>query len=184
MQALLHSVSPTLQPATHVSTRDSWTLMGKSGQSLVGSLLLYLGPWYAQGSVCALPESVSPALCKFWQLCGGLMATSSQRAYAIPRSTAPRAQPTADPHLPRGHPNTLCFCPYGVSVLVCTRYVWALWVSLTAMGFYLKHNFAPPTTLLGLLLCLWRWDVSSKLLQHCAATTPAQCSHHSSAMQE
>ena len=40
---------------------------------------------------CALQESVSPVLCKFWQLHGGLMAISSKRAYAIPRSTAPRA---------------------------------------------------------------------------------------------
>ena len=38
-------------------------------QSLVGSLLLSPGSWCAQGSVCALQESVSPVLCKFWQLC-------------------------------------------------------------------------------------------------------------------
>ena len=36
------------------------------GQSLVGSLLLSPGSWCAQGSVCALQESVSPVLCKFW----------------------------------------------------------------------------------------------------------------------
>ena len=36
------------------------------GQSLVGSLLLSPGSWYTQGSVCALQESVSPVLCKFW----------------------------------------------------------------------------------------------------------------------
>ena len=41
------------------------------GQSLVGSLLLSTGSWYAQGFVCALQESVSPVLCKFWGLyCG------------------------------------------------------------------------------------------------------------------
>ena len=60
-------------------------------QSLVGSLLLAPGSWCTQSSVCALQESVSPVLCKFWQLYDGLMATSSKRAYAIPRSTAPRA---------------------------------------------------------------------------------------------
>ena len=38
------------------------------GQSLVGSLLLSPGSWWAQGSVCALQESVSPVLFKFWQL--------------------------------------------------------------------------------------------------------------------
>ena len=41
-------------------------------QSLMGSLLLSPGSWWAQGFVCALQESVSPALCKFWQLYGGL----------------------------------------------------------------------------------------------------------------
>ena len=42
------------------------------GPSLVGSLLLPLGPWCAQGSVCALQESVSLVLCKFWWLYGGV----------------------------------------------------------------------------------------------------------------
>ena len=41
-------------------------------QSLVSSLLLSPGSWCAQGFVCALQESVSPALCKFWQLYGGV----------------------------------------------------------------------------------------------------------------
>ena len=35
------------------------------GQSLMGSLLLSPGSWFAQGFVCALQESVPPALCKF-----------------------------------------------------------------------------------------------------------------------
>ena len=35
------------------------------GQSPMGSLLLSPGSWCAQGFVCALPESVSPVLCKF-----------------------------------------------------------------------------------------------------------------------
>ena len=42
------------------------------GQSLVGSLLLSPGSWCTQGFVCALQESVSPFLCKFWQLYGGV----------------------------------------------------------------------------------------------------------------
>ena len=41
------------------------------GQSLVGSLLLSPGSWYAQPS-CTLQESVSPVLCKFWWLYGGV----------------------------------------------------------------------------------------------------------------
>ena len=42
------------------------------GQSLVGSLFLSPGSWCTEGSVCALQESVSPVLCKFWGLYGGV----------------------------------------------------------------------------------------------------------------
>ena len=36
------------------------------------SLLLSPESWCTQGSVCALQESVSPVLCKFWWLYGGV----------------------------------------------------------------------------------------------------------------
>ena len=65
------------------------------GQSLVRSLLLSPGCWYTQGFVCSLQESVSPVLCKFWQLYG---ESSSMRTYAIPRSAAPRAPAPAAGH--------------------------------------------------------------------------------------
>ena len=73
-KALLHSVPPTLQqpppptppPETPGHSRASL------GQSLVGSLLLSPGSWCTQSSVCALQESVSPVLGKFWQLYGGV----------------------------------------------------------------------------------------------------------------
>ena len=42
------------------------------GQSLLGSLLLSPGSWLTQDFVWALQESVSPVLCKFWQLYGGV----------------------------------------------------------------------------------------------------------------
>ena len=41
-------------------------------QSLVGSLLSFPGSWCTQGFVCALQEFVSPVLCKFWRLYGGV----------------------------------------------------------------------------------------------------------------
>ena len=68
------------------------------GQSLVVSLLLSPGSWCAQCFVCALQESVSPVLYKFWGSPVGLMATSSKRAYATPRSAAPRAPAPAADH--------------------------------------------------------------------------------------
>ena len=42
------------------------------GQSFVWWLLLSPGSWCTQGLVCALQESVSPDLYKFWQLSGGV----------------------------------------------------------------------------------------------------------------
>ena len=59
-------------PLTHISTRDSWTLTGKSGSVSWGRLHLSPGSGCAQGSVCVLQVSVSPVLCKFWQLYGGI----------------------------------------------------------------------------------------------------------------
>ena len=88
------------------------------GQSLVGSLLLCPGSWCTQGFVCVLQESVSPGLCKSWQLYSGawwasiygvtqsrtrlkrlsssssivgLMTTSSKRSYGTCRTASPRA---------------------------------------------------------------------------------------------
>ena len=55
-------------PPTHATSRVSWTLTRKSG-SVSGGVTAPFS-WYTQGSVCAHQESVSPVLCKFWQLYG------------------------------------------------------------------------------------------------------------------
>ena len=68
------------------------------GQSLVGSLLPFPGSWYIQDSVCALQESVSQSYISSDSSMVGLMVTSSERAYSIPRSTAPRAPTPAAVH--------------------------------------------------------------------------------------
>ena len=60
------------------------------GQSLVGSLLLSPGSWSTQGSVCALQESISQSCVSSGSSMVGLMATSSNRAYVIPKTAAPR----------------------------------------------------------------------------------------------
>ena len=59
-------------PLTHASVRDSWIHTGKSGSVSFGTPLLSPGSWCAQCYVCALQESVSPVLCKFWCLYGGV----------------------------------------------------------------------------------------------------------------
>ena len=74
--ALLHSVPhpaaahsrPTPQPGP---PGHSWACLG---QFLVGSLPLSPGSWWAQGFVCALQESVSSVLCKFWWFYDGVNA--------------------------------------------------------------------------------------------------------------
>ena len=68
--------------------------------------------------VCLCPPRVCfPVLCKFWQLYGGLMATSSKSAYAIPKSVAPRAPvPVADHCQPVSPQGTLKHSSVSVSV--------------------------------------------------------------------
>ena len=73
----------------------SWASLS---QSLVGSLLLSPGSWCTQGSVCACQEFLSQSCVSSCGSMVGLMATFSRRAYAIPRSTAPRASAPAAVH--------------------------------------------------------------------------------------
>ena len=68
------------------------------GQSLVESLLLSSRSWCAQGFVCAFQESVSQSFVSSGGSIVGLMETSPKRAYATPRSTAPRAPAPAAVH--------------------------------------------------------------------------------------
>ena len=57
---------PMPLPEIHGHSQESLS------QSLVRSLLLSPGSWWAQGFVCDIQESVSPVLCKFWWFCGGV----------------------------------------------------------------------------------------------------------------
>ena len=82
---------PTPLPET---PGHSWASLG---QSLVRSLPFLLGPG-AQGSVYAHQESVSPVLCKFWQLYGGVNGNLLQEGFAIPRAAAPRVPAPAAVH--------------------------------------------------------------------------------------
>ena len=83
---------PCSQPSlTHASAGDSGHSWASLGQSLVGSLLFSPGSWYIQGFVCALQESISLSCVSSGSSMVGLMATSSKRAYSIPRSAGARA---------------------------------------------------------------------------------------------
>ena len=79
------------------------------GKSLVGSLLLSPESWCIQGSIYALQESVSPVLCKFWRLYGGVNGDLIQEALCHSQvcctESLPLRQATADPYLHRKHSN-------------------------------------------------------------------------------
>ena len=76
---------PTPPPET---PGHSWASLG---QSLMGSLLLSSGSWCTQGSVFAHQEFVSQSCLSSDGSMVLLMVTFSKRAYAIPKSAAPRA---------------------------------------------------------------------------------------------
>ena len=89
------------------------------GQSLVVSLLLSPGSWCAQCLVCALQESVSQVLYKFWGLYSGVNGNLLQEGLChtqvcCTQSPCPCSKATADPYLCRRHSNTLtreCWTP-------------------------------------------------------------------------
>ena len=93
MQALLHSLSPTLQQAT-INPRLHQRLLDTHGHVWVsflwGHCSFLLGP--GTHKVLFVPsKSLLPQSCvSSGSPMVGLMATSSKRAYAIPRSAAPR----------------------------------------------------------------------------------------------
>ena len=97
---LPHSVLPTLQQVTtnpHPHWRPPDTHRQVWASLLWGPCSYLLGPG-AQGSVCALQESISQSCVNSGSSMVGLMATSSKRAYAKPKSAAPRAPAPAAVH--------------------------------------------------------------------------------------
>ena len=143
----------------------------------MGSLLLYPGSWCIQGFVCTPQESFFPVLCKFWWLCGGINATSFKRAYAIPKSTAPRTSaPVAVHYRPiphRRHSNNFCLSLFGVSgpwgaqgLFEPSEHLCWLW------GFILNMILPLLLPCGGFSFALGCRGISSKSFQHHTATTP------------
>ena len=69
------------------------------GQSLEGSLLLSPGSWCTQVSVCALQESVSQVLCKFWWLYSGVNGDLLQKVFPGGSDSKASAYNEGDPGL-------------------------------------------------------------------------------------
>ena len=93
-RSALGPVAGHCQPTPHSETSGHW--WASVGQSLLGSLLLSPRSWYTQGFTCALQESVSPVLCKIWQLYGGVNGDLPQEGLChtqvcVPRASVPEA---------------------------------------------------------------------------------------------
>ena len=125
MYLLLHSVLPTPKQATidpHLSTRDSQTLLGKSGSVSCG----ITGPFswvLVHTRFCLCPPRVYfPVLCKFWQLYCGVNGDLLQEGLCHTKSAAPRAPvPVAKlTHTSTGDAQTQ-FCLCGVPGSWCAQ---------------------------------------------------------------
>ena len=132
------------------------------GQSLAGSLLLSPGSWCTRFCLC--PPRVCFQSSGFWRLCGGVngdllhegswhsqvYCTQSPCLCSRPLLTGTSA---GDAQTQSGlvsvgslgpGAHKICLSPPSVS---------------GGMGFDSKCDFAPPTILLGLLLCPWMWRI-------------------------
>ena len=129
-----HACTATLSvpdPATgHRRPKPLTETLGHSqtslGKSLVGSLLLSPESWCIQGSICALQESVSPVLCKFWQLYGGVNGDHLQEGLChtqvcCTQSPCPYSSPLLT-HTSEGDIQTqFCLSLCGFSGFWCTQ---------------------------------------------------------------
>ena len=95
-----------------------------------------------------------------------IMVISFKRSHALsaPHPTAGHCWPMPLPETPRHTRASLAQSLVGSLLLSpgswwAQGFVWALWASLAMMGFDSKRDFAPPTVLLGLLLCPWMWRI-------------------------
>ena len=130
------------------------------GQSLVGSLLSP-GSCCAQGSVCALQESVSPVLCKFWWLCVGVNGDLLEEGLChtqvcFTQSLCPCSSPLLTCTSIRDTQTQFWFSLCGVSESWCTQglfepseHLWQIWGLILNVILHLLPScwgcsFAPP----------------------------------------
>ena len=142
MCALLHSVPPTLKQATadpHLPQRFLDCHGQVCARLLWGHCYLLLGP--GAHKVLFVPSKrLFPQSCvSSGGSMVGFLVTSSKRAYAIPRSTAPKAPAPAPVHCwPVPLQETLKHSSGSVSVGSqgpgVQKFVWALQASLDGMG--------------------------------------------------
>ena len=158
MHPLLHSVFPTLQRAT-ADPRLHWRLLDTHGQVWVsflwGHCSFLLGPGRHK-VVCTLQESVSPVLCKFWWLYGGVNGDLLQEGLCHTQVCCTQTPAPVQATLSHTPQETPKHSPGSVSVGSLGPGVHKVCLSPLRIS---GSNFAPPTILPGLLLCPWTWGI-------------------------
>ena len=181
MNALLYSVPPTLQQAT-ANLHLHWRFMDTHGQIWVSLLWSHcsflLDPSVHKVLLMPSKSLFSQSYVSSGGSMVGLMATSSNRAYAIPKSAACRdPAPVAVRCWPIPPQETLKHSSVSVSVVslgpgkVLIRFVWALSAFLASMGFDSKCDFTTSCRL-GASVPL--------VVGHLLISAPAPHSYHSS----
>ena len=128
MHALLNSVPPTLQQVTanphlHLRLLDTHR---KSGSASCGVTAPFSWFLVCKLSVCALRKSVSPVLCRFWQLFGGvnvdlLLAGLCHTQVCCTQSPCPCGRPLMTRTSAGDTQTQFCLSLCGVSGSWCTR---------------------------------------------------------------
>ena len=153
---MLHSVPPALQQATanpHLCQR----LLDTHGQVRVSHLWghgsFLLGPGVHRFLFVPSRSLLSQSCVSSGGSVMGLMATSSKRVYATPRSAA--LVPPQETNTPRQVWRSLygvCWCAQGL--FEPSKHLWRVW------GLILNVTLPLLPSCWGLLLCPWTWGVS------------------------
>ena len=133
---------------TQAFTGDPPTLIAGLVQSLLGTLLLCPGSWWAQDFYCALQESVPPVL---WMFCNQIPLFFKVRLPGNSQSLGHIKMLGSllwglEPHNSEKTSLVLLFCS-----------LWATY--LAGMGFDFNVILPPPTVSWQLLLCPWMWGI-------------------------
>ena len=110
---------------THASSRDAWTLIGKSGSVSCGVTAPF--SWVMVHKVLLRPPRVYfPVLCKFWQLYDGVNGDFLQEGLChtqvcCTQSPCPHSSPLLTNR--RCSKKVLSQSLWGLWVVVCTRFV-------------------------------------------------------------
>ena len=155
--------------SSHISSRDSWTLTGKSGP--VFCVVTAPFSWVLVHRILFVPsKSLFPQSCaSSGGPVVGLMVASLKRDYATPRSAAPRdPAPLVGYCSPLALQETLKHWPGSVSVGSCgagnilfesSGHLWWVWGLILSM-------ISPLLPSYWLLLYPWTWGIFFDGIQH------------------